>query len=277
MSNPRNATTTSRGRTYLWRDETFTSVTTILSGGVPKPALKPWGEKLVATTAVKKRAIWRDMTDDEAIDWLKRAPFRETDRAAAQGSDVHDWAERHVLGQPVTVEAAPEAQRGYLDGFLHFIGELKPTWEMTEASVYNREYGYAGTLDALLTLRGDVADATGLHGLGLVDYKTTKSGIFPETALQLAAYRHAEFVGLRDGTEIPMPEIGWCGALWLTPTGYHLIPIDAGPVAFEYFLHAHAVRDFSVDVGKLLLAPAVALPQPPARPSAPPNVLALTD
>ena len=48
MSGPRNATTTNRGRTYLWRDETFDSVTTILSGGIPKPALTNWAAKSVA-------------------------------------------------------------------------------------------------------------------------------------------------------------------------------------------------------------------------------------
>lgn len=271
MTNPRNATTTTQGRTYKWADETFTSVTTILGGGVPKPALKPWGEKLVATTAVKKRAIWKDMTDDEAIDWLKRAPFRETDRAAAQGTDVHAWAEAHLLGTGVTVEKAPEAQRGYLESFLRFIGEMRPRWEMSEATVYNREYGYAGTLDALLyvPLMGD--------GLGLVDFKTTKSGIFPETALQLAAYKAAEFVGLPDGTEVPMPEVDWAAALWLTPTQYQLIPIDAGPIAFEYFLHAQAVRDFALDVGKLLLSPAVSIPQPDPRPVPAPHIAALVD
>lgn len=271
MSGPRNATTTANGRTYRWADEQFTSVTTIIGGGVPKPALKPWGEKMVATAAVTKKAIWAAMSNDEAIDWLKRAPFRDTDKAAAQGTDIHDWAERYTLGQPVAVEDAPEAQQGYLKAFLQFIGEMKPTWEMSEASVFSREHGYAGTLDALfrIPMLGD--------GLVLCDFKTTRSGIFGEVALQLAAYRYAEFVGLPDGTEYPMPEVEQCVALWLTPTGYHLIPVDAGPLAFEYFLHAQAVRDFSTSVGKLLLGAEVVAPQPPPRPSAPANILALTE
>jgi hypothetical protein len=288
MTGPRNATTTNRGRTYTWpaTNETFTSVTTILGRGVPKPALKPWGEKMVATAAVEKAAIWSQMGDDEAIDWLKRAPFRDTEKAAAQGTDIHNWAEKFALGgHGVTLEAAPEAQRGYLDGFLHFVGEMKPTWEMSEASVYNREHGYAGTLDALLTLDPEIGATLGLEGLGLVDYKTTRSGIFPEVALQLAAYRYAEFIGMPDGTEIPMREVNWCAGLWLKPTGYELIPIDAGPLAFEYFLSACTIADFADTVGKQLVGRPAQLPAQPKRMGkqsdgvtpARPNIPALVD
>lgn len=247
MTNPRNATSTPMGRTYRWAGETFDSVTTILGGGVPKPALKAWGEKMVATAAVTKRELWDGMSTEEAIDFLKRAPFRDTEAAAIKGTTVHEWAEQYALGSLVTLESLPEAQQGYGRSFIRFIADFQPTWEMSEASVYSREHGYAGTLDALLRI------STMGDGLGLVDYKTTRSGIFPETALQLAAYRHAEFVGLPDGTELAMPPVDWCAALWLTPTGYHLIPVDAGPLAFEYFLAAQRVRDFTTTVGKTLL------------------------
>jgi hypothetical protein len=254
MTGPRNATTTTKGRFYTWHnatagsDETFNSVTTIIGRGVPKAALKPWGEKMVATAAVKQQPIWQQMSDEEAIDYLKRAPFRDTEKAAAQGSDIHNWAESLVLGHPVTVEGMPEAQRGYGEAFMRFREEMSPTWEMSEASVFSRQYGYAGTLDALMRIPqlGD--------GLGLVDYKTSRSGIYPEVALQLSAYRYADFVGLADGTEIPMPEIAWCAALHITSSGYHLIPVDAGPLAFAYFTAVQQVADFAESVGKQLLA-----------------------
>lgn len=284
MSNPRNATTTAKGRVYRWRDETFTSVTTIIGGGVPKPALVNWAAKRVAEIAVDRRRVWEAMDrPDEMVDWLKRAPYREKEGAAVQGSAIHDWAEKRVLGVPVTIEDLPEEQRPYALSFLSFVHEMEPTWEMSEASVYNREHGYAGTLDALLRLPAVTVEkilAAGgpdLSGLALVDYKTNKSGIFPETALQLAAYRHAEFVGLPDGSEIPMPHVDWCGALWITDRGYQLIPVNAGRLAFEYFLSARMVRDFCEDVGKVLLAPAVTVPQSPPRPSAPAHVHALID
>jgi hypothetical protein len=259
-------------------------VTTIIGGGVPKPALVNWAAKRVAEIAVGRRRVWEGMdSPSEMIDWLKRAPYREKEGAAVQGSAIHDWAEQRVLGQPVTVEDLPVEQRPWALSFLSFVHEMEPTWEMSEASVYNREHSYAGTLDALLrlpdrTVAGIRANGgPDLSGLGLVDYKTNKSGIFPETALQLAAYRHAEFVGLPDGSEIPMPRVDWCAALWVTDTGYQLIPINAGHLAFEYFLSARMVRDFCEDVGKVLLAPAASLPQPQQRPTYPSNLHALVD
>lgn len=244
MSSPRNATSTNRGRTYDWNGERFDSVTTIIGGGVPKPALKAWGERLVAETAYDRHDIWTNMDRGEAVDWLKRSPFRETDRAAVQGSDIHDWAEKYVLGAPVTVEDAPEAQRPYLDGFLAFLSDFSPTYEMTEASVYNRHYRYAGTLDAIVDVPG--------VGRLLMDYKTGK-GVYGEVAMQLAAYRYAEFVGLPDGTEAPMPAVDGAAVLHLTPGGYHLIPVQADEAAWRYFLFAQQVRIFCVDHARNVL------------------------
>lgn len=290
MANPKNATTTNRGRTYKWRDEEFTSVTTILNGGIPKPALKAWGEKLVAQTAVAKRDVWDGMTNDEAIDWLKRAPFRETDRAAVQGTDIHDWCEKYVLGAGLAVEdlAADDPKRGYLDGFLSFLAEWKPRFEMTEATVYNRRWGYAGTLDFLAYLdinhlvgqeclpgwlNGDVPDG---EALVLGDYKTGK-GVYGEVACQLSAYRHAEFIGLPDGTEHPMPQVAACVVLHLTPKGYELIPVRAGEVELRSFLYAQQIREFDQVIAKNVLG--APLPSRgslvPPRPTPPPNISAL--
>lgn len=236
MTGPANATTTVRGRTYAWRGEIFDSVTTILSGGIPKPALKSWGERLVAECAVEQRSAWADLEPAEAVSWLRGAPWRQTTRAAAQGSDIHAWAERWALHERVEVAELPEAQRPYAEAFADFCRDWTPEWEMTEASVYNRRWGYAGTLDALMRVRG-------VEGLALVDIKTGK-GVFGETALQLAAYRHAEFVGLCDGSEVLMPEVAWCAVLHLTPAGYELLPVVADDDIFATFLYAAEVRAF---------------------------------
>lgn len=235
MANPRNATTTSRGRTYNWQDEVFDSVTTIIGGGVPKPALKSWGEKVVAEAAFDKADIWKQMDREEAVYFLKGAPFRSTDKAAARGSDVHEWVENHVLGIPLDIADAPPGHQGYLRSFLQFIEDWSPEYEMTEATVYNRKHSYAGTLDAILHIKG--------LGLCLIDYKTSR-GVYGETALQLAAYRNAEFIGLPDGTEAPMLDVGWCGILHLKPKSYSLVPVEVDEEAFSYFLYAQQVRQF---------------------------------
>lgn len=291
MSNPKNATTSSRGRLYNWKSERYDSVTTIISGGVPKPALKAWGERLVAETAYKKLPIWESMSEDEAIDWLRRAPFRETDRAAVQGSNIHDWAEKRVLGQPLQIDEAPEAHQPYLKGFMDFLSQWKPRYEMTEATVYSRSGGYAGTLDFLawmdidhvmddLLVPGDFVFHPNADGQVLVlgDYKTGK-GVYGEVALQLAAYRFAEFIGLPDGSEVPMPEVAACVVLHLTPAGFELIPVRADMAAFRYFRYAQMVRLFCEAHSKTVLGTPLKsrseLGEP--RPSAPVNVSALVD
>lgn len=294
MANPKNATTTNRGRSYRWvTGEEFTSVTTILSGGIPKPALKPWGEKLVATTAVEKLDIWKSMSKAEAIDWLKRAPFRETDRAAVQGSDVHDWCEKYALGAGLAVDDldADDPKRPYLEGFLSFLAEWKPRYELLECTVYNRAIGVAGTLDFLAWLQ--LEHLTALHMperwldetaerspdgevLMLGDIKTGK-GVYAEVSLQLAAYRMAEFIGLPDGSEAPVPKVAGCVVLHLTPTGYELVPVIAGEAEFRYFRYAQMVREFDQIHGKNVIGNALpsagALVAPRVTP--PPNVDAL--
>ena len=267
MSAPKASRTTSRGRLYEWRRpdlpldqevERFWSVTTIIKGGTPAPALQAWGMKAVAEFAVAnyrqlgamvgssyrferdpKGAIVGILDDPDAaqsaIDWLKGAPYRERDRKADLGTAVHDQAEAYVLGKPMP-EPDPSIAAN-VQGFRNFLEDYQPEYArldggmwLAEASVFNRPEQYAGTLDA-------IADVPGL-GRVLIDYKTGKD-IYAETALQLAAYRHAEFIGLPDGTEWPMPEVDGCAALHLSPLagprGYALRPVIADDRVFLSF------------------------------------------
>lgn len=252
MAGPRNATTTNRGRTYQWRDETFDSVTTILSGGVPKPALTNWAAKSVAEYVAANLAEVNAIAAKDtaaAIDLMKGSPWRSRDAAALQGTAIHAWAEAHVLGH--TPDKALAAHQPYLDGFLRFLDEWQPTYELSEATVYSRRYGYAGTLDAIAVIDG---------ARTLLDYKTGK-GVYGEVALQLAAYRFAEFVGMPNGDEVAMPAVDAAAVLHLTPAGYFLIPVAADEVAFRYFLYAQQVRIFGESVSREVLGAPLPCPQ----------------
>lgn len=244
MPNPKNSTTTSRGRTYKWRDEVFDSVTTIINGGIPKPALKAWGERTVAEFAFDRYEEWKEMERDEAVDWLKRSPFRATDKAAVKGSDVHEWAEQYVLGHAPAIDSLPLTHRPYAQQFLRFLEDFQPEFEATEFTCYSRTYGYAGTGDWLARIKG--------HGLVLGDNKTGK-GVYGETACQLASYERADFIGLPDGTEAPMPQVDECMVLHLTAKDYSLIPVVTSDEVFETFLKAKAIRDFCNNTSKEVL------------------------
>lgn len=235
MTNPRNAVTTARGRTYKWGDESFISVTTILSRGIPKPALTNWAAKSVAEFVAENfDQVAALVAKDKraAIDLCKGSPWRSRDKAADLGSLIHDYAEAHVLGA-ARPEAPPEAQ-AHLAHFNAFLEDYQPEYVMTEATVFNRRYGWAGTLDAIADIAGE---------RWLIDYKTGK-GIYAESAVQLSAYRNGEFVGMPDGTEAPVPEVERCGVLHLTPTGYSLIPVQADERVYRVFLYAQQVQQF---------------------------------
>ena len=246
------------GRVYRWTspehgEELFTSVTTILSQGVAKPALPNWAARTTAEAAVAltrsgqlQAMVRRD--PDEAVRYLKGAPWRDRDGAASRGSRVHDALERAVLraaaGEAAPAEGGDPEVAPYLAGFERWRAEAGAAFYAAEATVFSRRYRYAGTLDAIVTLARDP------DVLVLVDYKTTRSGLHPEVALQLAAYAHADFLGLPDGREHPMPAVGGAVALHLSPDGYHaaFLARDELDACFEVFLAAYrmavwALRD----------------------------------
>ena len=243
---PRNATTTSKGRTYSWSGETYWSVTTIIGGGLPKPALLPWGIKSVAEYAVHNLDEWRGIAEvdpDGAVALLKGSPYRQREKAADLGSLVHARIESLILGTPEP--PAPPVALGFLDAFDRFVLDWAPAFEAAEFTVYSRSEHYAGTADWLARIPG--------LGMVLGDQKTGKA-IYPEVSLQLAAYRYAEFIGLPDGTEAPMPTVDACAALHLRSDGtYSLIPVDAGEEAFRSFKYVREVFRFGEEISKRML------------------------
>ena len=105
-----------------------------------------------------------------------------------------------------------------------------------------------GTFDLVAKLHGET---------WLLDLKTTRSGIFGETALQLAAYRHAEFYLDTEGEEQPMPEVDRVGAIWCRADGYDLIPVEAGADVYRMFQYAQMVARFTTELGKSWVLPAL--------------------
>lgn len=230
MTSPKNATNTRNGRQYVWppTGETFDSVTTILNS-LPKHALKNWAAKMVATFAVDNIGMLEMMDRDAAIDWLKREPLRSTQRAATLGSAIHAAIEH----QPHTI---PDDVAPYLDQWHQFNAAHNPEYVASELTVYNRNVGYAGTADAII-----ISPKTGCRYV--VDWKTGKN-VYPEAALQLAAYAHAQWWDLGDQQEtIPQP-ISRGLIVHLQPDHYsvHQVTI-AGTALFDTFRHlAHIHR-----------------------------------
>lgn len=281
-------------RYYTWGDERFWSVTTIIGGGVPKylvpwatkavadlvvPDVRRLGKKALTAWAAEARAVILTaqsedpprltsvkvdkLTDDElAARWLKGAADRIRDAAAAVGSDVHDSAEEFVLkaavaeatrlriaGQPLP-EWDPSIA-GRMRSFLAFLTDWEPEFVATEFTVFNRAEQYAGSGDALmrLALLGWSAPPV----LTIVDYKSGRS-VYPEVAMQNSAYARGEFIGLPDGTSVPMPRPDAGAVLHLTDAGYALRLVDIGDRVFDAFRFAREVYRWRIETsGSVLL------------------------
>lgn len=228
------------GRYRLPSGESLMSVTTILSNGIPKPALVNWAAREVAASAMDSlprlvKASRDPAKKAEVTRWLQNTANQKRDTAATLGSEVHHHIEAKILDQPAP--APSEDCLPFLAQLEAFEQDFAPKWEASEVVVANRSDGWAGTLDwmAYIPAIGPL--------LVMGDTKTGK-GVYPEAGLQMAAYRRAEVLFLKDGTELGMPDTHQAVVLHLRPDGYRLIPVESGPDAYEVFLHARDIAQW---------------------------------
>jgi PD-(D/E)XK nuclease superfamily protein len=223
------------GHSYTLDGEPLPGVTSVLRDGVPKNNLTGWAARSVAGYALDH---WDDLAGKgsaERLRELERAPWAERDAAAARGRDVHDYAARLAGGEEIDV---PEHLVGHVDSYLQFVEDWRVTEVAVEVPVVNRRWKYGGTLDLLATFADD-------PHVVVIDWKTGASGVWPETALQCAAYAHAEHMLNGDGSESPLPPIVGGFGVWLRADGYDLLPLNITDDVFRVFLYAMQVAAFT--------------------------------
>ncbi len=219
------------GHSYRIDGVPVSGVTTILGLGLPKPALIRWAARSVAEFVADADSAALDALRakgrDPMVAALTKVPDGVRDQAAVRGTRNHRIADQLIRGRTLIETDETEGIWGYVESCVKFLDEWRIGPVLVETSVGSRSHGYAGTFD----LVADVPDGRRI----LFDYKTSRSGIFPDTALQLAAYRWAEFYVGTDGTEVPMAEVGIDAtyAVWLRSDGYDVIPLDTGRSAAD--------------------------------------------
>jgi hypothetical protein len=236
-------------------------VTTILGDGVPKPALINWAANATADAAINRWDELATMPPAARLKALQGARYEDKDRAAKRGTEVHALAEKLVMGQAVQ---APDDIAGHVEAYARFLDEFSVKALHVEFSIASVRWGYAGTgdliADLLLPGESSVPDEwkpfLGGQIRLLLDTKTARSGIYGETALQLAAYRYAEFL-IDGGVDLPMPEVDACAAIHVRGDGYDLIPVTAGEQQHKQFLYAQQVGFFTSTSRDLIGAPVV--------------------
>lgn len=223
-----------RGYRYTLDGTPVMGVTSLIGGGLPRSALMGWAAKRAARYAVDN---WRGLAPlvasgeaEAAYEEIKGAPFRERDAAAERGSQVHAYALSGAVDDEV-----PEELRGYVVSCGKFLADWDVHPLLTKTAIGSRTHHYAGTLELVAQLRGGE--------VALLDYKTSASGIWPETALRAAAYRYAEFYLGEDGVEVPMARFGITAAyaVHLRTDGYAVHPLTADEEAFRRFSEVAAV------------------------------------
>lgn len=235
------------GRMYQWGADRFVSVTTILSA-LGKPWLGAWAAKMAAEYAYDNRNVWTELPKIEATKLIKSAPWDTRDKAGNLGTAVHDAIEAHILSEPLPEYSDTVAPR--MSHFEQFLIEYEPHFFASEAVVFSKQHRYAGTLDAIAEIGGETL---------LIDVKTSKS-VYPEFALQLAAYKYGQWLGLPNGDAAPMPEIDGAAVLHITPKGYRLIRVRCDEEVFRHFLYVAQCWRWMKEVAPTAILDDVAIP-----------------
>jgi len=129
--------------------------------------------------------------------WLAEHGWNEAETiknaAGDKGSKVHNAIVDLIDGKEVKMDdqyinnttGQPEElsleEYECLMSFKNWFDEVKPKVILKETVVFNKQYGYAGTVDLVCKIGKE---------LYIIDFKTSQY-IWPESELQLSAYKHA--------------------------------------------------------------------------------------
>lgn len=228
------------GHSYYIDGVKAAGVTTVI-GEVLNKNLTYWAARSVAEFIADLSNTgldaYRHQGRDRMIETLARIPTDIRNAKAARGKKVHKILETMITGAEVDV---PEDLIDYVIGAQKFMDQWQPRLVLSETTVASRRFRYAGTFDLLADVK------TGERVL--FDYKTSKA-VYRETAMQMAAYRWAEWYVGTDGTEMPMEELGidCCKVVHIYEGGYSVIPVDTTPEVFAAFRHLRAIYDIGPD------------------------------
>lgn len=228
------------GHSYRLDGAKIPGVTTVIKN-LDSPGLRYWYARMSAQVVLDEWDELCAMKPAERFERVLKAADRERDSKAVRGKRIHAMAEKVAAGEPVEV---PDELRERVEGIARFLDE----WELhplaSESPVCSTEYRYAGTFDAVM--------ASPRLGNVLVDYKNKDDGRgpYPETSLQLAAYRYADVrlvevpqVGPRGGKlpsrwdEAPMLTVDSCAVIGVADSTSTLWPMTADERVFDVFLH----------------------------------------
>lgn len=193
------------------------SPTTVLSATFPK-YLTGWAANMAADYAITHWGALTQLDADTRRTQIKDTHDRYSKARMQRGTAIHKLCEQIIYGGAVDATEYPEEA----EAFARFVDEWDIRPIATETLLAAPTIGYAGAADLWATI-GALDNQP-----ALIDIKTG-SGIYREYAVQLAAYRFAEFITYDDGREAAPPEVEAAYCVHIErprPRGYRL-PAEA--------------------------------------------------
>lgn len=168
----------------FWRMENGKKVNilgvTSVTGVVDKSsALIGWAVKLARLYLSDRVEAGEPITLSEIEEACRQHTIRKKE-AADIGTEIHSIVEKWIKQQELEIPEDDRIRNGF-DAFLKFQTEHKAKWIESEKIIYSQKHDYAGILDAVAEIDGDLV---------LVDFKSS-NGLYPEMSFQAAAYQLA--------------------------------------------------------------------------------------
>ena len=167
---------------YVVEEEKVPNVTTLIDGVFPK-YLTEWAARCGAD-------YWKTHSDEveDMYHGIIRAHKDVSGAARDIGHETHYWLEEYInssIKNPNEVDwklgALSDKAKNAVQAFIKWEASHDIVWMGSEKKVYSKDYGYAGTVDAIAMINGKYC---------IVDFKTSAK-IYKEAYVQLSAYAQA--------------------------------------------------------------------------------------
>lgn len=221
-------------------------VTTVLSATMPKGGLTDWAARCGADHLID---YWDELAALKPSERHKRVHYAyrdERDAAAKRGTEVHRLASRLAQGEEVTV---PDELAGHVEAYRDWLDSTDLATVAVELVMASRQHRYCGTSDLIGDLGEVLTDDQGVipPGRWLLELKTTRTGVWPESAIQATAYRNAEIYVHPDKPDEEMLTewlgIQHCGVVWIRSDTCELHPVESGPEVWDTWLRLRWLYD----------------------------------
>lgn len=229
-----------RNHAYYLDGAKLPGVTTILSNGLPAPALVEWAAKTTATYAVNEWDRLATLGVVDRYEAMRGARWEVLRAAGLRGTDIHGLAHAVVTGEDVNV---PDEYVGPVEALANLMDKTGMNPVMREAPVVHVDHRWAGTLDVVALIDGQV---------WLLDYKTGK-GLYEKDALQVSAYANATHY-LDAGALLDFPRIERVGLIHVTSDSATLHEVTDVADNYATFRHVQEVAEW---LGSLKEAPVI--------------------